>query len=87
VCSVQFTASCCFIVGSLGELFVGCHCRVGVQSLFGKEADKLEHANDDEKICILCYLPLHFVYFIIVLSYVYDKASAYHCATVIKLIA
>ena len=23
------------------------------QSLFGKEADKLEHANDDEKTCIL----------------------------------
>ena len=33
------------------------HC---VQSLFGKEADKLEHANDDEKICILCSLLLRF---------------------------
>lgn len=28
------------------------HCSY-LQSLFGKEADKLEHANDDEKICIL----------------------------------
>jgi len=37
------------------------HC---VQSLFGKEADKLEHANDDEKICILCCLPLQFCIFL-----------------------
>ena len=25
------------------------------QNLFGKEADKLEHANDDERICILLF--------------------------------
>ena len=25
-----------------------------LQSLFGKEADKLEQANDDDKTCILC---------------------------------
>ena len=28
------------------------------QNLFGKEADKLEHANDDERICILLFTAL-----------------------------
>ena len=28
-------------------------CLTCFQNLFGKEADKLEHANDDERICIL----------------------------------
>ena len=27
-----------------------------LQSLFGKEADKLEQANDDDKTCILCFV-------------------------------
>lgn len=27
-----------------------------LQTLFGKDADKLEQANDDEKTCILVYL-------------------------------
>ena len=27
-----------------------------LQSLFGKEADKLEQANDDDKTCILCFI-------------------------------
>ena len=27
-----------------------------LQSLFGKEADKLEQANDDDKTCILCLI-------------------------------
>ena len=31
---------------------------VSLQSLFGKEADKLEQANDDDKTCILLYKTL-----------------------------
>ena len=37
----------------VGTLLIICTCLLSFQNLFGKEADKLEHANDDERICIL----------------------------------
>jgi len=46
------------------------YCVCVFQSLFGKEADKLEHANDDEKICILCCICsiLYCVYDVVCIS-------------------